>query len=181
MKKERPKQRRKRARSRESAEPSLRLALELVSGWARQMDKRRSASQLFVKRGRENKGSPALLNEDALRSDVNKSDLESAPVVPELAPEPAKKAQLDDSSGGAVDLASLPNLEEVFEYDMFLSHLQKNAQNTVIAMNLFLKEASPSIRTFIDLETNMSKKGGLTKTLRESVRRTRALVSHCGS
>lgn len=72
------------------------------------------------------------------------------------------------------DLAGLDDDE--FTYDLFLSHLQRNAQNTVIAMNLFLRDAAPAIRTFIDLEVNMNKRGGLTDALRDGVRRSRALL-----
>ena len=77
-----------------------------------------------------------------------------------------------------VSLADMAGLgeDEAFTHDVFLSHLQRNAQNTVIAMNLFLRDAAPNIRTFIDLEVNMNKRGGLQEALRDGVRRSRALV-----
>jgi hypothetical protein len=68
------------------------------------------------------------------------------------------------------------NLDDDYTHDIFLSHLQRNAQNTVIAMNLFLRDAAPGVRTFIDLEVNMNKKGGLQNALRNGVRRSRALL-----
>jgi hypothetical protein len=68
------------------------------------------------------------------------------------------------------------DLDDDYTHDIFLSHLQRNAQNTVIAMNLFLRDAAPGVRTFIDLEVNMNKKGGLQNALRNGVRRSRALL-----
>ena len=109
----------------------------------------------------------SLLSQGTQRSDtvgslhrVHSVDLESASQISRKASSVTVKAKVNDP----------------IEYDMFLSHLQRNAQNTVIAMNLFLKEAHPSLRTFIDLEIDMAKRGGLSKTLHRSIRRTRALI-----
>lgn len=52
-------------------------------------------------------------------------------------------------------------------YDIFLSHLQRNAQDAIIAMQMFLKEARPGIRIFVDVDVDM--RDGLQETIRRGV------------
>eukprot|EP00966_Prymnesium_polylepis_P220088 5091542-Prymnesium_polylepis.1 len=101
----------------------------------------RRGSSRFVARGRSKvSASPAeagagLLEPDAARSDA---DLEIACHTAAEAgrnASPPVAAMTKKAAADAVDLALLPNLDEEFEYDVFLSHLQRNAQNTIIAMN----------------------------------------------
>jgi len=58
--------------------------------------------------------------------------------------------------------------------DIFLSHLQRNGQDAIIAMQLYLKQAKPGIRTFIDLEVDMQ--GDLSKTLHDAVQNCSAFL-----
>lgn len=59
-------------------------------------------------------------------------------------------------------------------YDIFLSHLQRNAQDAIIAMQLFLREARPGIQIFVDVDVDMDE--GLTETIRNGVQNCGAFV-----
>lgn len=50
------------------------------------------------------------------------------------------------------------------KYDIFLSHLQRNAQDTIISLQMFLKEVRPGLKFFIDVDVDMT--DGLHETLR---------------
>mmetsp|Transcript_103916 Transcript_103916/g.291007 ORF Transcript_103916/g.291007 Transcript_103916/m.291007 type:complete len:685 (-) Transcript_103916:97-2151(-) len=52
-------------------------------------------------------------------------------------------------------------------YDIFLSHLQRNAQDAIIAMQMFLREARPGIHIFVDVDVDM--KDGLQATIKNGV------------
>ena len=106
--------------------------------------------------------------EDALLAGPRSDEAEGRADVEE-GKEPVVLQNLDPEPAAAVSLADMADLDEGYTNDIFLSHLQRNAQNTVIAMNLFLRDAAPNIRTFIDLEVNMNKKGGLTTILEKSL------------
>lgn len=97
-------------------------------------------------------------------------DLDAEPRRATEDAEPSKPPELKIEK--SVDLADVVD----FKHDIFLSHLQVNAQNTVIAMNLFLRNAAPALKTFIDLEVNMNRNGGLQMALHDGVRRSRALL-----
>jgi len=60
------------------------------------------------------------------------------------------------------------------KYDIFLSHLQRNAQDTIISLQMFLKEIRPGLKFFIDVDVEMS--DGLHETLRKGVLNCRAFL-----
>lgn len=60
------------------------------------------------------------------------------------------------------------------KWDLFLSHLQRNAQDAVISMRLFLKQAHPTLRCFVDMEVDME--GDLEQTLRQGVASSKAFL-----
>jgi len=59
-------------------------------------------------------------------------------------------------------------------YDVFLSHLQRNGQDAVISLQMFLKQSRPAIKCFIDLDVDM--KGDLTGTLKDAVMNCRCFL-----
>mmetsp|Transcript_29513 Transcript_29513/g.75084 ORF Transcript_29513/g.75084 Transcript_29513/m.75084 type:complete len:744 (-) Transcript_29513:78-2309(-) len=60
-----------------------------------------------------------------------------------------------------------PSPPSVMRFDIFLSHLQRNGQDAIISMRMFLQKSQPGLRTFIDLEVDM--RGGLTNMLKDSI------------
>mmetsp|Transcript_11271 Transcript_11271/g.25669 ORF Transcript_11271/g.25669 Transcript_11271/m.25669 type:complete len:706 (+) Transcript_11271:148-2265(+) len=60
------------------------------------------------------------------------------------------------------------------KYDLFLSHLQRNGQDAIISMQMFLQQAQPSIKIFIDLDVDM--RGDLSGTLEEGVKKCGAFI-----
>lgn len=59
-------------------------------------------------------------------------------------------------------------------YDVFLSHLQRNAQDTITSLQMFLKEVRPGLRFFIDVDVDMT--DGLHETLRRGVMNCKAFL-----
>lgn len=60
------------------------------------------------------------------------------------------------------------------KWDLFLSHLQRNAQDAVISLQMFLKQSYPGLRCFVDLEVDM--KGNLEQTLYNGVANSKAFL-----
>lgn len=60
------------------------------------------------------------------------------------------------------------------KYDIFLSHLQRNAQDTIISLQMFLKEVRPTLKFFIDVDVEMT--DGLHETLRKGVLHCKAFL-----
>merc|ERR1719410_2110549 len=72
-----------------------------------------------------------------------------------------------NSNMGEIPMTTKRSKRQGTDSDIFLSHLQRNGQDAIIAMRMYLQQAQPGIRTFIDLEVDM--KGDLSKTLHDAV------------
>eukprot|EP00405_Crypthecodinium_cohnii_P041048 CAMPEP_0206553830 /NCGR_PEP_ID=MMETSP0325_2-20121206/16844_1 /ASSEMBLY_ACC=CAM_ASM_000347 /TAXON_ID=2866 /ORGANISM="Crypthecodinium cohnii, Strain Seligo" /LENGTH=781 /DNA_ID=CAMNT_0054053839 /DNA_START=66 /DNA_END=2408 /DNA_ORIENTATION=- len=93
----------------------------------------------------------------------------------------APRPPLSESSPANYKESSADGKESVVDaacsnatYDVFLSHLQRNAQDAVISLQMFLQQARPGIKCFIDLDVDM--KGDLTGTLRDGVINSSAFI-----
>jgi len=52
-------------------------------------------------------------------------------------------------------------------YDLFLSHIQRNAQDAILSMQMFLREERPGTKVFVDVDVEMDE--GLEGTLKRAV------------